>query len=315
MRNFYHAIVKVASDEPGESTMHKPFDTTIRQLLDERGDDWLPWLGPLVGLPATIQADPHGTAFTSINVQADKVFKLRAPHRGILHLEAQASWDDDLLSRLLLYNVQLWYHNRMPIHTIVLLLRREANMPDLTGRMQLEWAPGINWLDFTYRVVRLWELPASTFLNGGVGTLPLALLTDDAATQIPVVMREIDQRLKEPGISHSSADLIWQMSYWLMGLRFDNIQINDWFKGVPGMEESSTYQFVLAKGESKGEAKGIVIGAVRTSHNHILSLLRKRFGTVPANLEQQIRQVTEADRLDTALLSIVDLKSIDEFQV
>ena len=264
-------------------------------------------LGPLVGLPATIQADTHGTAFTSINVQADKVFKLRAPHRGILHLEAQASWDDDLLSRLLLYNVQLWYHNRMPIHTIVLLLRREANMPDLTGRMQLEWAPNVNWLDFTYRVVRLWEFPAATFLNGGVGTLPLALLTDDAAPQIPAVMREIDHRLKEPNVSNDSMKLIWEMSYWLMGLRFDNIQINDWFKGVPGMEESSTYQFVLNKGEAKGE--------VKASHNHILALLRKRFGTVPANLEQHVRQVTEVDRLDTALLSIFDLKSIDEFQI
>jgi len=299
--------------------MHEPFDTTIKQLLDERGEDWLPWLGPLIGLPATIQANPLDTAFTSINVQADKVFKLRAPHRGILHLESQASWDDDLLARLLLYNVQLWYHNRMPIYTIVLLLRRDANMSDLTGHLALEHLPGVPWIDFRYRVVRIWEFPTSTFLNGGLGTLPLALLTDESAPQIPAVMREIDQRLKQPDVSQDSSNLIWQMSYWLMGLRFDSTQINDWFKGVPGMEESSTYQFVLNKGKGEGlnerRNEGRNEGIVLARQDVVVEMLQRRFGTVPPGVEQRIRQQTDINRLRDALFHIDQLNSIEDFQL
>ena len=291
--------------------MYKPFDTTIKQLLDERAEDWIPWLGSLVGLPTTVQADPIDTSQTSISIQADKVFKLRPPQRGILHLEAQASWDDEFLRRLLLYNVILWYHHQIPIYTVVLLLRRGANMPDVTGHLNLEHLPGVAWLDFHYRVVKLWELPASTFLKGGLGTLPLALLTDDSSHQIPAVMREMDQRLKQPGVSVAAASLIWQASYWLMGLRFDEVNINDWFKGVPGMEESTTYQFVLNKGKVEGKVEGIVL----TRQDVVVEMLQHRFGNVPPNLVQQIRQQTDVNRLRDALLNIDHLKSIDEFQI
>lgn len=56
------------------------FDAALKQLLDARAPDGVAWLAPLVGLP---------------------------PEAGLLHLEAQSSWDGEFPARLLLYNVSL----------------------------------------------------------------------------------------------------------------------------------------------------------------------------------------------------------------
>src|SRR5690349_5214240 len=94
------------------------FDATLKQLLDACAPDWVAWLAPLVGLPVGVAADPLDVDLSTVQPVADKVFRLRAPATGLLHLEAQSSWDGGFANRLLLYNVLLEDRYGGPVHTV-----------------------------------------------------------------------------------------------------------------------------------------------------------------------------------------------------
>jgi len=102
------------------------YDATLKQLFDLCAPDWLAWLAPCVGLPATIEADTIDTEPATVQPVADKVFRLRPPHHGLIHLEPQSRWDGDFANRLLVYNVLQEHRHGGPVHTIALLLRREV---------------------------------------------------------------------------------------------------------------------------------------------------------------------------------------------
>ena len=38
--------------------MSAPFDTTLKELVDEFGADWVGWLAPALNLPAGVRATP-----------------------------------------------------------------------------------------------------------------------------------------------------------------------------------------------------------------------------------------------------------------
>ena len=74
--------------------MSKPFDTILKQLLDNYAADWVQWLGPRLNLPPgpIVAIDPQ---LATIQPMADKVFRL-PDGAGLLHIECQSSWDGEL---------------------------------------------------------------------------------------------------------------------------------------------------------------------------------------------------------------------------
>lgn len=132
------------------------YDATLKQLLDLCAPDWISWLAPLVGLPAEVEVDSLETELSTVQPVADKVFRLRPPHSGLLHLEPQASWDGAFADRLLLYNVLLDHRHGGPVRTIALLLRREANSPGITGVLSRRLSDDDEYLRFRYAVVKIW---------------------------------------------------------------------------------------------------------------------------------------------------------------
>ena len=164
--------------------MSKPFDATLNRLIDACPDDWAAFLAAKLGLspggPATvIDTD------LSVTAQADKVFRLPGPPPAMIHLEMEAKSSLGMPARLLRYNVLLGHTRDEPVHSVVLLLRPEANASDLTGLYTRLGADGQAYHEFRYRVVRLWEEPITPLLAGGPGTAPLALLTNEATTDLP----------------------------------------------------------------------------------------------------------------------------------
>jgi hypothetical protein len=60
----------------------------------------------------------------------------------LVHLDFQSGPDPDLPRRLLLYNVLLHDRYRLPVHSLVVLLRPRANRSDLTGQVSYEGLRG-----------------------------------------------------------------------------------------------------------------------------------------------------------------------------
>ncbi len=307
--------------------MTKPFDTTLKDLLNVFAVDWADWLGPHIGLSAKIEVEPLDVDLSTVQMSADKVFRLRPPDEGILHIEPQASWDGRFPGRLLRYSVLLHDRYGGPVYSVALLLRPEANALDITGVVSRRRHDGHEYHRFEYFVVKVWELHVEPLMASGIGALPLVLLTDEAEGQIGTLVDRIDARLRAEQVPDSSRIFLLTCGFILLGLRYTGIEIQNAYTRVRGMKESSTYQAILEEGrvegeikgreegEIKGRVEGQAIGLLNGEQNSLLMILRDRFGEVPAEVESRIRAVTEAARLQHAILRAIRISSIEDLEL
>ena len=275
------------------------FDATMKQLLDVCAPDWVAWLAPLAGLPLSTAVEPVDAELSTVQPAADKVFRLLPPATGLLHLEAQSSWDGDFPNRLLLYNVLLEDRHGGPVHTVAILLRREASGSGLTGTIVRRDVGGREYLRFVYTIVRLWELPADALLAGGLGATPLALLTDDAAPRLPELVGRFADRVVRESPTPADASLLLSCGFILLGLRYDRAVARTLFHGVQRMRESSTFQAILEEGREEG--------LLAARQEDVLALLQERFGTVPPEVEARVRATTDLAKLQTALRRVIHI--------
>jgi hypothetical protein len=274
------------------------FDATLKQLLDVCAPDWVKWLAPLVGLPATVSADPLDADLSTVQPTADKVFQLRPPATGLLHLEPQSSWDGSFPNRLLLYNVLLENRYGGPVHSVALLLRREANSSALTGTLTRQFADGREYLRFGYAIIRVWELSADVLLVDGLGATPLALLTDDAEPRLPAIVSRFADRVNREVGTAEAANLLLSCGFILLGLRYDKKVAESLFRGVQKMRESSTYQAILDEGRAEERV---------ARQEDLIAVLREKFGTVPPEIEAKIRTTTDTDKLRNAFRQVLHI--------
>ena len=145
--------------------MSKPFDATLKNLVQNHPEDWL----AQAGLPFEGQIDVIDADLSTVTTAADKIIRVHAPNPCLLHVELQADEDEFLDNRVLKYNVLQFVQHKLPVHSLVVLLRSAADDPKLTGTLRCPSPIGGDTLVFHYQVIRVWLEPPGTFLNGGLG--------------------------------------------------------------------------------------------------------------------------------------------------
>ena len=93
----------------------------------------------------------------------------------------------------------------------MVLLRRSADDPALTGELSRSFPGEVPYLTFRYQVVRVWQIPAETFLNGGLGILPLAPISQVAEAELPAVISRMERRFRSE-TAPEEASLLWTAS-------------------------------------------------------------------------------------------------------
>jgi hypothetical protein len=261
--------------------MAKQYDAILKHLVEAYPAAWLAGVGwPTAGPVRVIDAD-----VSTVTAGADKVFRVEEPTPWVGHLELQAGPETELADRAHLYNVVLRRRHRLAVRSAIVLLRREADSPRLNGLLE-HLDPSGDWeRRWRYRVVRVWQLPAEALLTGELGLLPLAPLTDDAEVRLPDVIHRLDERLKTEAPDEARRTLE-SMSYFLMGLRYPPERVEQLWKGVQGMEESSTYQATIEKGR-KAERK-----------NKVQRVAARRFGPPSAEVAAALNSIDDLARLD-----------------
>ena len=170
---------------------------------------------------------------------------------GLL-VEFQASNDVNLPTAILQRHGVARHRHKRSIAVGGIFLRREANMPIFgpKGLVQEDpLNPGTTW-HFPCRVIRLWELQVDDFLNGALSFLPFAPLTAVRESEVPQIIDRIMRR----ATAEANMDLRKKLlvaTYVLMGLRYDEEWTKKLFEGVSEMEESSTYQGLIRRGEER----------------------------------------------------------------
>src|SRR5262245_29137531 len=152
--------------------MSKPFDATIKGLIEARPPDWLALAGFAGARVELVDAD-----IATVSGATDKVMRVTGPPDWFLLWDAQAGPDQTLPHRLHLYATLIQNRHGLPVRSVALLLRPQANLSNLTGVYEQGFPGEPPYLTFRYAVIRVWELPVDHLLAGGAGALPLAPLS------------------------------------------------------------------------------------------------------------------------------------------
>ena len=141
---------------PGE------FDSTTRYLVGKYPADWLAYLG--MAAPGSIEVIDSNLA--TVSAEADKVVRVDGARPRVVHFEFQTSYDPTMGQRLVRYNTMLHLRHDLPVASILVLLRRSAGGPAITGRYRISLPDERPYLTFRYAVRRIWREPSSELLTG-----------------------------------------------------------------------------------------------------------------------------------------------------
>ena len=75
---------------------------------------------------------------TALTAAADKVIRVGGPEPYLVNIELQSSHQTDLAETIWFRQAALFHRHRLPVLTVLVLLRREANSPSLTGTFEIK---------------------------------------------------------------------------------------------------------------------------------------------------------------------------------
>ena len=164
---------------------------------------------------------------------------------------------------------------------------------------------------FRYQVVRVWQLPPGPLLSGGLALLPLAPICAVTEAELPGIIQEMKQRLRS---SHGRrlSPLLWGSAYILLGLRHSPALAAELFRGVLSMQESSTYQAILAEGMAEGRTEGQRLGTLAEAKKVLRLQGDAAFGVPDARTAGRIERIKDLPRLEAMLTRIRSAASWQE---
>jgi hypothetical protein len=149
----------------------KPFDAALKDIVRRHVADYRA-VFHLPDVTTVLDVDLSTVTAATDIVLADA----NPPRKTLTTLDFQASHDDHIDDRILMYQGVLRHRYHLPVHSLVLLLRPDAFRPAMAGGVRYRTAGGRGKMDFGYELVRLWEIPAAELLATRIGTAVLAVL-------------------------------------------------------------------------------------------------------------------------------------------
>ncbi len=268
-----------------------PYDATTKALIEIAPADWL----DLMGWRGRKRVELVDADLSTITKMADRVLRLPGRRPSLVHMEFQSSRDPHLVYRLLGYNALLIERHRLPVRSVVVLLRPEADGRELNGRLTM---PGS--IDFEYRVIRPWELPLERILACGVGVLPLAPLSNLHRADPSDVVRRMDRRFRAEA-APGQLERLWAASWVLMGLKYPAALVDELLKGVGAMKESSTWQAAVQE--------GVQLGQVEEARGLVLRLGGKWLGEPDRATSDFLRELDDREKLETIAERLRDART------
>jgi predicted transposase YdaD len=274
----------------------KPYDPTLKTLVEIEPASWPVLLGHAKAPTEAIDAD-----IATVSGAADKVLRVSANPAYLLHLEFVSGHDAATLPEtLVMRNTLLRHRHQLRVRSGVVLLRPEADSPQLSGFYQQSFPDKEPYLTFRYAVVRVWQLTPEPLLKGGLSLLPLAPISAVTEAELPGIIKRMEQRLSSRA-GRKQAPFVWGAAYILLGLRYSPALAEQLFRGVVSMKESSTYQAILEEGRQEGRQEGRSEGAVTEAKKVLRLQGNKLFGVPDSRTVAAIERIEDLAQLEDLL--------------
>jgi hypothetical protein len=185
-------MVPIAVAQFAEAAMTaKPYDPALKTLVEIEPQSWPVLLGYAKAPTEVIDAD-----IATVSGAADKVLRVAGDPAYLLHLEFVSGHDSATLpSTLLMRNGLLGHRHELRVRSGAVLLRPEADSPQLTGVYERSFPDEEPYLTFRYAVVRVWQLPPEPLVSGGLALLPLAPICAVTEAELPGIIKRMEERL------------------------------------------------------------------------------------------------------------------------
>lgn len=269
--------------------MSMPFDATLKDL----GRDYPTDLLTTFDQPPTGPVSLLNVDLSTITTAADLIVGIGEPLEEVVHVDFQSSAVAWKHADILTYNALLHVEYRVPVHSIIILLRPQAAHSNLNGVVSYATRSGRGSMNFAYEIVRVWERSAEKLLDGALGTLPFAVLgslTEDIPTNDALynVAQKLIERIEREASSDQGRKLL-TAAFLLIGLRVSRVVARQVFRGVRYMKDSDTYLAILDEGRVEGRKEQV--------QSDIIRLGRKRFGLNDEPILDQLKSITDLERL------------------
>lgn len=291
--------------------VHKPYDSTLKELVERHPVAWLRLLlGLAVDGVQVINAD-----LATFIAEADKLLRVPGPRPWIVHTEFEASYKADSPLKGLRYIALARYRHGLPVQTVFVLLRPEADGAAFTGILEEELPDGTKYLHFRYNVVRVWELPVEPLLAGDLAMLPLAPVSRVSEAVLPAIIRRVDERIEHEADPNEAGELRAATGL-LLGLTHSGERLKTLLQGLRGMRESATYQMIRdegrVEGRIEGREEGRAEGELREARRMLDRLGAKRIGPMSAEIRARIESINDLDRLEELADRLMAVSSWEE---
>jgi hypothetical protein len=250
-------------------------------------------------LPAGTSVRVVDADLSTISAAADKLILVDGPNPYAAHHEIQSGPRPNLDLDMLFYNVLGRRIHGVPVKSVVTALRPSALSGTIGG--VFDTADPQHKLEFSYKIIRVWELPPAKLLSGGIGTLPLAPISNVTEAQLPAVIDAVARRIEAEAAPHEAPEL-WTCARILMGIRWPRQVIHQVLKGARQMKDSVVYQEILEEGEEKGFEKGRV-AEVRAL---LFRLGAVKLGIADAFVQSQLGQINDLSKLEALTVRTID---------
>jgi hypothetical protein len=255
--------------------MQTSFDSTFKVLVDYSPGDWARFLfDELLDSATTMDTSLHETSEV-----VDRLIRVtHADTEFIVHVEFHAGHSGNMIpNRLFYYNVAVMKRYSLTAMSCVLILRREADSPEI-GESVVRAVPRFGDVHrFRYRPIRIWREPLQTFLIPGSSLAVAGVLADFGALSLEEAGVEIRSCIDAVSDLDERERLL-EHAISLAGLRFNDEQAESIFgRKLSVLEKYSvTLQGVIRRAEAR----------------LLLSSAGQIFGTPPQQVVDKVNEAT-----------------------
>ena len=294
----------------------QPYDGSIKAIMQEDAETIVPLL-----LPGATLIEVLDIEILRAPMRVDRVYRIR--YQGILHilhLEFQASADDTIASRLLIYNATLWreHKHKLPVISIIVYLFKRsvpvAPLKMMSGDREI--------LSFHFQILTLWTEDAREYLEKRIISMYPLLPTMDHA-DAHLLLKAIDGMIEyyQENETELAERLLW---FRIFLERTDTVSLKDkreveerlnTFEQL--LEESSFARQLRerseargraegeARGRAEGEARGKAEGEVQAMRAILVDVVKSRFPSLRGLAQECVNQTDQAATLRDLIHMIV----------
>ena len=118
------------------SAVPGPFDTTTKYLVQTYPTDWVAFVG-LGDLTMPQPVEVVDANLSAVSAEADKVVRVGDADPWLVHLEFQSTYDPTMGQRLVRYSSMLHLQHQIPVASVLVLLRPEADGAAIDGEYRM----------------------------------------------------------------------------------------------------------------------------------------------------------------------------------